>query len=269
MVMIVDDLHWADAESLSWLAKFAVRSDMLPVLLVFAFRDDESDWPTETHGLRKDVLALKGRKHELNRLNLSSVTDMIRAELGDKAEDAFCYEFWNVVNGNPFEAVALLDQVRDQELEPVEENSRQLRELAVDATGMTLKSWVDRLGPATLRFAWACAMLGTDIRIDLATRISTQSTDAARESIKQLRKQRVLTQAPNGNLEFVHPLSAAPSTTPCRTPPASACTASPPSRSRTPDSACWPPPATWSRPTPARATTGSSRNCAAPPSNTS
>ncbi|MER6299725.1 AAA family ATPase [Kitasatospora sp. NPDC001539] len=208
MVMIVDDLHWADAESLSWLAKFAVRSSELPVLLVFAFREDENDWPTETQDLRRGVLALKARKHELNRLTLNSVTDMIRAELGDKAEDAFCYEFWNVVNGNPFEAVALLDQVRDQELEPVEENSRQLRELAVDATGMTLKTWLDRLGASTLRFAWACAMLGTDIRVDLATRISTQSTEGARESIKQLRKQRVLTQSPNGNLEFVHPLIA-------------------------------------------------------------
>ncbi|WP_051711309.1 ATP-binding protein [Streptomyces sp. NRRL S-350] len=208
MVMIVDDLHWADGESLSWLTKFAVRSGELPVLLVFAFREDKNDWPTPNQELRRDVLALKGRRHELNRLNLNSVTDMIRAELGDKAEDAFCYEFWNVVNGNPFEAVALLDQVRDQELEPVEENSRQLRELAVDATGMTLKSWLDRLGAATLRFAWACAMLGTDIRVDLATRISTQSTEGARDSIKQLRKQRVLTQSPNGNLEFVHPLIA-------------------------------------------------------------
>ncbi|MFJ7249335.1 ATP-binding protein [Kitasatospora sp. NPDC098652] len=208
MVMIVDDLHWADAESLSWLAKFAVRSGELPVLLVFAFREDENDWFGETQELRRGILGLASRKHELSRLTLNSVSDMIRAELGDRAEDAFCYEFWNVVNGNPFEAVALLDQVRDQELEPVEENSRQLRELAVDATGMTLKSWLDRLGPATLRFAWACAMLGTDIRIDLVTRISTQSSEGARESIKQLRKQRVLTQAPNGNLEFVHPLIA-------------------------------------------------------------
>ncbi|MFE4514660.1 ATP-binding protein [Kitasatospora sp. NPDC056783] len=208
MVMIVDDLHWADGESLSWLTKFAIRSSELPVLLVFAFREDENDWPAETQEFRRSVLELKGRKHELNRLTLSSVTDMIRAELGDKAEDAFCYEFWNVVNGNPFEAIALLDQVRDQELEPVEENSRQLHELAVDATGMTLKSWLDRLGASTLRFAWACAMLGTDIRVDLATRISTQSTEGARESIKRLRKQRVLTQSPNGNLEFVHPLIA-------------------------------------------------------------
>ncbi|MER7751579.1 AAA family ATPase [Kitasatospora sp. NPDC097643] len=206
LVMIVDDLHWGDHESLSWLTQFAVRSRELPVLLVFAFREDEHDWPNDTQQHRGHVLALATRKHELNRLSLTSVTDMIRAELGDKAEDAFCYEFWNVVNGNPFEAVALLDQVRDQELEPVEENSQQLRELAVDATGMTLKGWLDRLGAATLRFAWACAMLGTDIRIDLATRISTQSAEGARESIKQLRKQRVLTQTPNGNLEFVHPL---------------------------------------------------------------
>ncbi|MFJ2188441.1 ATP-binding protein [Kitasatospora sp. NPDC087861] len=206
LVMIVDDLHWADHESLSWLTQFAVRSRELPVLLVFAFREDENDWPVEIQQHRKDVLGRATGKHELNRLSLVSITDMIRAELGDKAEDAFCYEFWNVVNGNPFEAVALLDQVCDQDLEPVEENSQQLRELAVDATGMTLKSWVDRLGASTLRFAWACAMLGTDIRVDLATRISTQSVEGARESIKQLRKQRVLTQTPNGNLEFVHPL---------------------------------------------------------------
>ncbi|MFJ2862044.1 ATP-binding protein [Kitasatospora sp. NPDC087314] len=206
LVMIVDDLHWADHESLSWLTQFAVRSRELPVLLVFAFREDENDWPAEIQQHRKDVLGRATGKHELNRLSLVSITDMIRAELGDKAEDAFCYEFWNVVNGNPFEAVALLDQVRDQDLEPVEENSQQLRELAVDATGMTLKSWVDRLGASTLRFAWACAMLGTDIRVDLATRISTQSVEGARDSIKQLRKQRVLTQTPNGNLEFVHPL---------------------------------------------------------------
>ncbi|MEV7783073.1 AAA family ATPase [Kitasatospora sp. NPDC088351] len=206
LVMIVDDLHWADLESLGWLTQFAVRARELPVLLVFAYRDDIVDWQSEAHQHRTAVIELATRRHELNRLSLVSVTDIIRAELGDTAEDAFCYEFWNVVNGNPYEAVALLDQVRDQALDPVEENSLQLRELAVDATGMTLKGWLERLGATTLRFAWAAAMLGTDIRPDLAARISTQSAEGARESIKQLRKQRVLTQTPNGNLEFVHPL---------------------------------------------------------------
>ncbi|WP_395293320.1 ATP-binding protein [Kitasatospora hibisci] len=206
MVMIVDDLHWADLESLAWLAQFAVRARELPVLLVFAHREDAADWQPEANDHRAAVSDLATRRHELSRLTLVSVTDMVRAELGDKAEDSFCYEFWNVVNGNPFEAVALLDQVRDQELDPVEENSQQLRELAVDVIGMTLKGWLDRLGASTLRFAWACAMLGTDIRQDLAARISTQSTEGARDSVKQLRKQRILTQTPGGNLEFVHPL---------------------------------------------------------------
>ncbi|CAN3984316.1 hypothetical protein KPATCC21470_7035 [Kitasatospora purpeofusca] len=208
LVMLVDDLHWADLESLSWLAQFAVRARELPVLLVFAYRDDTADWQQESQDHHRAVASLATRRHQLSRLSLVAVTDIIRAELGDRAEDAFCYEFWNVVNGNPFEAVALLDQVRDQDLDPVEENSVQLRELAVDATGMTLKSWLDRLGAATLRFAWAAAMLGTDIRPDLATRISAQSTEGARESVKELRKQRVLTATPNGNLEFVHPLIA-------------------------------------------------------------
>ncbi|MFI9326652.1 ATP-binding protein [Kitasatospora sp. NPDC052868] len=206
LVMIVDDLHWADLESLSWLTQFALRAMELPVLLVFAYHDDEEDWDSEAQKRQKEIAKLATRKHELNRLTLVSVTDMIRAELGDAAEEAFCYEFWNVVNGNPYEVTALLEQIRDQDLDPVEENSVQLRELAVDATGMTLKGWLDRLGATTLRFAWAAAMLGTDIRADLAARISTQTTEGSRESIKQLRKQRVLTVTPNGNLEFVHPL---------------------------------------------------------------
>ncbi|MGW4895940.1 ATP-binding protein [Kitasatospora sp. NPDC004240] len=206
LVFIVDDLHWADLESLNWLATFSLRAKELPVLLVFAFREDEQDWNEEAAKHRQEIDRRATRRHELKRLTLDSITDMLRSELGDEAEGAFCYEFWNVVSGNPYQAFALLEQVRDQELEPVEENSTQLRELAVDATGTTLKGWLDRLGATTLRFAWACAMLGTDIRPDLATRISTQSPEGARESVKQLRKQRVLTQTPNGNLEFVHPL---------------------------------------------------------------
>ena len=39
LVMIVDDLHWADLESLSWLSAFAVRSRELPVLLSYSKRN--------------------------------------------------------------------------------------------------------------------------------------------------------------------------------------------------------------------------------------
>ncbi|WP_052390868.1 ABC transporter transmembrane domain-containing protein [Streptomyces sp. NRRL B-24484] len=78
----------------------------------------------------------------------------------------------------------------------------------VDAgrTVETLQHWLDKLGPTTLRFAWAAALLGTDIRQSLAAAISAQGPDQAEESVRLLRRQRVLTSQPNGRLEFVHPL---------------------------------------------------------------
>ncbi|WP_405014150.1 ATP-binding protein [Kitasatospora sp. NBC_01539] len=203
LVMVVDDLHWADMESLNWLASFAVRSRELPVLLVLAYRDE---FDHTAHGLRHQIESIAQHRHELRRLTPDTVADLVRAELGSDAEDSFCRQVWAVTGGTPYEIVALLREVRDQGLEPSEENARRLHDLAAAARGETLQHWLDKLGPTTLRFAWAAALLGTDIRQSLAATISAQGPEQAEESVRQLRRQRVLTAAPNGRLEFVHPL---------------------------------------------------------------
>ncbi len=41
MVLVLDDAHWADPESLGWLAAFAPRAEQLPLLVVVAYRPDE------------------------------------------------------------------------------------------------------------------------------------------------------------------------------------------------------------------------------------
>lgn len=41
MVLVLDDAHWADPESLRWLAAFAPRAEELPLLVVVAYRPDE------------------------------------------------------------------------------------------------------------------------------------------------------------------------------------------------------------------------------------
>ncbi|MFD0527641.1 AAA family ATPase [Kitasatospora arboriphila] len=64
LVMVVDDLHWADQESLSWLAAFAVRSRELPVLLVLAYRDE---FDHKTLPLRHQIESIAQHRHELRR----------------------------------------------------------------------------------------------------------------------------------------------------------------------------------------------------------
>ncbi|MGK4584457.1 ATP-binding protein [Kitasatospora sp. HPMI-4] len=205
LVMVVDDLHWADQESLGWLASFAARTRHLPVLLVFAYRDEYAD---EARVLQQQIEAQATRRHELRPLNPASVAKLVRAALGEDAEDAFCRQVWAVTAGNPYDTTALLREVHDQCLDPVEANSPQLRDLAAAAKGMTLQHWLAKLGPSTLRFAWAAALLGTDIKQSFAASISAQGTAEADESVRQLRKHRILTSTPSGRLEFVHPLIA-------------------------------------------------------------
>ncbi|MFF2041925.1 ATP-binding protein [Kitasatospora sp. NPDC058170] len=205
VAVIVDDLHWADPESLGWLAGFAVRARELPALLVLACRDE---FPDDALTLQRGLVGRADRRHELRPLQPASVARLVRAALGAQAEDAFCRHVWAVTAGNPYETTALLREVLDQRLDPVEESTAQLRELAAGARGMTLRHWLGKLGPTTLRFAWAASMLGTDIRPELAAVICAQGPDTAAQSIRELRGHGVLTSTSAGRLEFLHPLIA-------------------------------------------------------------
>ncbi|MFE7190317.1 ATP-binding protein [Kitasatospora sp. NPDC057541] len=206
VAVIVDDLHWADPESLGWLASFAVGARELPALLVLACRDE---FPDDALTLQRGLLARADRRHELRPLQPASVARLVRAALGAQAEDAFCRHVWAVTAGNPYETTALLREVADQRLDPVEESTVLLRELAAGTRGMTLRHWLEKIGPTAMRFAWAASMLGTDIRPELAAVICAQGPETAAESVRELRRHGVLIGAPGGRLEFVHPLIAA------------------------------------------------------------
>ncbi|GAA1171129.1 AAA family ATPase [Kitasatospora gansuensis] len=203
LVMMVDDLHWADQESLTWLASFAVRARHLPVLLVFAHRNEFEE---EGRSLQQQIESQATRRHVLRPLNPASVTELVRTELGAEAEDLFCRQVWAVTRGNPYDVAVLLREVREQQLEPFEENVQQLHDLAAAAKGMTMDYWLEKLGARVIRFAWACALLGTDIKQNLAAAICAQSPAEAEESVRQLRRHHVLTTGPNGRLDFVHPV---------------------------------------------------------------
>ncbi|WP_051733183.1 ATP-binding protein [Kitasatospora phosalacinea] len=206
LVVIVDDLHAVDQESLSWLASFAVRARELPVLLVFAYRHEFED---EALPFLQQIeeRAAAAHRHELRQLNPVSVAAIVHDEFAD-ADDAFCRQVWAVTAGTPFDTVALVHEVRDQNLEPIEENTPRLRDLAAAARGQGRDYWLGKLGVTVIQFAHAAALLGTEIKEDLAAAICGQGPAQAAESVRVLCRLRILTRQPGGRLEFVHPLIA-------------------------------------------------------------
>ncbi|MEV7981110.1 AAA family ATPase [Streptomyces sp. NPDC086519] len=204
MVLVLDDAHWADPESLGWLAAFAPRAEQLPLLVVVAYRPDEL--PEHADAFRGLPGRAGGRPHGLEPLSADAVADLVRESLGEHADDAFCHECWAVTAGNPFEAVELTAKVHDRGLDPTEAGAPLLRDLAAAVKGSGLIARLERLGPSAVRFAWACAVLGTEIHPSLAAAVAGLGHEEAADAADALRGARVLTGTET--LEFVHPLIA-------------------------------------------------------------
>lgn len=204
MVLVLDDAHWADPESLSWLAAFAPRAEELPLLLVVGYRPDEL--PDHAESFRVLPGRAGQRPVDLEPLSAAAVARLVREDLGAQADDAFCRECWAVTAGNPFEAVELTAKVRDRGLVPTEAGAHLLRDLAAAVKGSGLIARLERLGTSTVRFAWACAVLGTEISPALAAAVAGLGSEEAADAADALRGARILTGA--DTLEFVHPLVA-------------------------------------------------------------
>ncbi|MEU2424229.1 AAA family ATPase [Streptomyces sp. NPDC007851] len=206
VVLLLDDLHWADAESLSWLSSFASRIDDLPLLMVLAYRPDEL--PSEGGALRTLLAHHGDRPHDLELLTADGVAQIVRSEVGPEAEDVFCKECWSATGGSPFEVVELAIGLAERKISGTQGDLPAMRELAATIKGPGLIERLKRLDTATVRFADVAAVLGSPFSPQLAATIAVLGDDAAAEATRQLRAARILAEdhGPEGELEFVHPL---------------------------------------------------------------
>ncbi|GAA3772492.1 AAA family ATPase [Streptomyces phyllanthi] len=213
LVLLVDDAHWADHETLHWLAAFASRLDELSVLLVVARRPGEVTG--ERAALLDAVAAVAGTGARLSALTPEATAGLTRATVGEHADAPFCREVWAVTGGNPYETVELLAKVQDSRLEPAESSAAELRALNRSARGRGLVARLEGLGVDATRFAWAAAILGTGITVDLVATLATMRREEALRCARLLSAARILAetdpgsrQVGAGDLEFVHPLIA-------------------------------------------------------------
>ncbi|MBQ1088835.1 AAA family ATPase [Streptomyces sp. B93] len=208
VVLLLDDVHWSDSESLDWLTSFAARAADLPMLIVAAYRPD--DLPAEAGAFRALFTGHGGRPYPLVPLSTAGVARIVRAEVGEAAGDDFCHECWEVTSGSPFETVELAIRLAERNLKGTKDDLPVMRDLASAVKGPGLIERLQQLGTATFRFAQAVAVLGTPADPDLAAGVAViGGAEAAREATRTLRAARILAaEAPGGGLEFVHPLIA-------------------------------------------------------------
>lgn len=115
LAIVVEDVHWADEQSARLLAYLARRCADLPLVLILSARTDvPSAEPKLLTALRRAPQTLVVEPQPLSG---EAIAEICRHRLPE-ASDAFCEAVATASAGNPGLAVAIVDDVRHQEMSP-------------------------------------------------------------------------------------------------------------------------------------------------------
>src|SRR3989442_1530079 len=196
VLVLLDDLHWADPDSLSLLSFLGRRIGMLPVALIGTLRP----WPPNALD-RAQRLAMSddARIERLNLLSEEASGALLVERVGGSVPPEQVTRAFSLTSGNPLlleHAAIQMARGKDvPESTPVVDNSE---------ADLLLSRFADGV-PAQRRYADAAAIFGTTFRPALAAELAGLSGREAEEALEGLFASGVV-RAKNGGAEFAHPL---------------------------------------------------------------
>ena len=158
LLLVLDDLQWADAASLRLLAYLAPEIARMPMVILATVRNTDI-FPTD--GRLRQVLAHRQCEHiELDRLTPADVAEYTEAWLGSPAHDVSEAVF-DTSAGNPFFMVELLRPFRNQGPPRIDE--LELTGPALDIVRQRIRT----LGPEATSVLSVAAVVGSDFDLGL------------------------------------------------------------------------------------------------------
>ena len=195
--LAIDDLHWADADSVALLSFLCRRMDQVPFGLIAGLRP----WPA---GARDTAAQLthEGCGSVLRLLPLTELGagSLLQARLGRPVPAAERRRAFECSAGNPL----LLEQL-SVAMEKSTGTSAAETGLAASGQGVLLSRFAG-LTAAGLRCAQAAAVLGSGFQPAVAAEVAGLDGADANAAIEALARTGLIEQRPGAAAEFVHPL---------------------------------------------------------------
>lgn len=201
LVLLVDDAHWLDPASVRFLAYLARRIDSLPVLMVAGLRRGEGSDPA---GLMRVWSADAAVVLRPAPLSPDASAELVRGELGARADEELCRSCHDATGGNPFYLRALSAALRQESGRPTAAAAGRVRALGVGAVGRSVLVRLARLGEDCERLARALAVLAPCSPLRHAAMLAELERGRAECAADRLRGADLL--APGRELSFVHPI---------------------------------------------------------------
>jgi DNA-binding CsgD family transcriptional regulator len=204
LMLVVDDAHWGDDQSLRFVRYLLPRLTDLPVLVLIAMR------PGEPGVERAELDALAGDERvELLRpaaLSSDAVEELLRKQLHTTPDNDLVQACAEVTGGNPFYLHELLLELRTEADRGEPLSADIVRQLNPESVARTVFLRLSRLGADTAALARAVSILGDRAAFPHAAELAQLDHRATSAGLDLLAAADILdTHEPLG---FVHPLVA-------------------------------------------------------------
>ncbi|MHC5002819.1 MAG: serine/threonine-protein kinase [Planctomycetota bacterium] len=215
MVMLLDDLHWADESSLLLLEHISQHLDAVPLLLLGTYRDVELDVgkPFE-RTLARLVRQKLAQRMPIRRLSEDGVGALFEALGGADPPPTLVAAIYRESEGNPFFATELFEHLAEEGLLFDETGAwredAQLEGLEVpEGVRLVIGRRLEHLSDDTRPVLTTAAVIGHRFELTTLTSVVAGDEDAVLDAIDEAVSARLLTPLPERRVpryEFVHAL---------------------------------------------------------------
>jgi DNA-binding CsgD family transcriptional regulator len=213
VLVILEDLHWADPASLDVLRYLGRQLSDERILLTATYREDEID---RDHRLYQ-LLPLLVRESQpqrlhLGRLDRGAIQELVasRYVLAEDESSQLVDYLWERSEGNPFFIGEILHGLEDERVLRIVADGWRLDDLQRASIPLLLRQALDarleRLPPETRSALQVAAVIGQDVPLDLWQTAAGLDDEQLDRVIVAALEARLLEEAPDAALRFRHAL---------------------------------------------------------------
>jgi DNA-binding SARP family transcriptional activator len=199
-LLLLDDLHWCDTETQSWLRYLMRVNPQAPLLIVGTARSEEVD---PAHPLMHLFHHLR-QKGQYSEIDLAPFNAEETAELYSQltsAHDPVQVEhLYRETEGNPLFVVEMTRAKLAQEPDELPKSSSSLLPPTIQAV---IAARLAQLSPATRQLAQLAATMGRTFRVDVLAAAGEFDEDALLQGLDELWQRRIIREQGNG-YDFSH-----------------------------------------------------------------
>jgi DNA-binding CsgD family transcriptional regulator len=200
LLLLADDVHWADDVSLEFLGFLTRRIADLTVLLVLGTRPPPTDATLLTR-ITGDASAVQLRPRPLSEPAVARCLSELGLGEPDAAFASACHD---VTRGNPFLLHELAHEVQGEDIPLTGTSAERVRELGPRGVASAALLRLSALPPAAGELAFAVALLGDGASPAIAARLAEIGDAQARDATAELVRADLLSD--QTELAFAHPI---------------------------------------------------------------